>query len=70
VTDLIERSKHKVIGHHEVGIKFGAPAIGLWNWTLAGLNLINSTTAEKDLRISQSYDLAEEAFINFLSYHR
>lgn len=68
--NLISRSRHKIVGHHELGIKFGAPAIGLWNWTLAGLGLISSETADRDLRISGMYDIAEEMFINFISHHR
>jgi len=70
VQELIERSKRKVIGHHEIGIKFGAPAVGLWNWTIAGLNLVSPQVAEKDLRISQLYDTAENMYLNFLSHHR
>ena len=70
VKDLIERSKNKVVGHHEIGIKFGAPAVGLWNWTMAGLNLISPEIAERDLRISKLYDISEEMFLNFLSHHR
>ena len=70
VQELIERSKRKVIGHHEIGIKFGAPAVGLWNWTIAGLNLVSPQVAEKDLRISQLYETAENMYLNFLSHHR
>ena len=70
VKDLIERSKNKVVGHHEIGIKFGAPAIGLWNWTLAGLNLVSPNIAEQDLRLAGLYDKAEDMFLNFLSNHR
>lgn len=68
--DLIERSKRKIVGHHEIGIKFGAPAVGLWNWTMAGLNLVSPEVAEHDLKISQIYDISEEMFLNFLSNHR
>lgn len=70
VKDLIERSKYKVLGHHEIGIKFGAPAVGLWNWTMAGLNLIDPEIATKDLIATELYNKAEEMFINFLSHHR
>jgi flavin-dependent dehydrogenase len=70
VQDLIQRSKNKVVGHHEIGIKFGAPAVGLWNWTIAGLNLIEPKTATTDLLVTGLYDKAEELFINFISHHR
>lgn len=70
VEDIIFRSKLKVIGHHELGIRFGAPAVGLWNWTLAGLGLISGEVAESDLKMSGMYDIAEEMFVNFISHHR
>jgi tryptophan halogenase len=70
VSDIIERSKNKVVGHHEIGIKFGAPAVGLWNWTLAGLDLVSPGVAEIDLTQSGLYNIAEDMFLNFLSHHR
>lgn len=70
VKDIIQRSKNKVVGHHEIGIKFGAPAIGLWNWTMAGLDLVLPEVAEKDLKSTQLYETAQDMFLNFLSYHR
>lgn len=68
--EFIERSKNKVVGHHEIGIKYGAPAVGLWNWTAAGLNLISPEVADRDLRTSRIYDISEEMFLNFISHHR
>jgi tryptophan halogenase len=70
VNDIIKRSKNKVVGHHEIGIKFGAPAIGLWNWTLAGLHLVSPAVAEQDLRLSNLYETAEDMFLDFISYHK
>lgn len=68
--ELIARSQNKIIGHHEIGIKFGAPAVGLWNWTLAGLNLVSPETAFKDLQTSNLFDVAEDMFLDFISHHR
>lgn len=70
VQDIIERSKHKIIGHHEIGIKYGAPAVGLWNWTIAGLNLVSPDVAERDLKTTGLYNTAENMYLNFLSHHR
>lgn len=68
--ELITRSQNKIIGHHEIGIKFGAPAVGLWNWTLAGLNLVSPEIAFKDLQTSNLFDVAEDMFLDFISHHR
>jgi tryptophan halogenase len=70
VTDIIERSKHKIVGHQEIGIKYGAPAIGLWNWTLAGLDLVSPEVADRDLQVSGISNIAENMFLNFLSNHK
>lgn len=65
--ELINRSKNKILGFYETPYAFGAPAMGLWNWTLGGLGLINEEVAYKDLINSNLYQVAEEQYIKFIA---
>ena len=69
VQDIIERSKYKVVGHDEIGLRFGVAAIGLWHWTIAGLDLVSPEVAERDLKMTRLYESAEYTFNNFMNYY-
>lgn len=64
---IIDRSKTKLVGYYEVANNFGAPAIGLWNWSLAGLDLLNSESAHQDLVNTGRYKIAEDAFLKHIT---
>ena len=65
--EIINRSKNKILGYHETPANFGAPAMGLWNWSMAGLGLLDPNVAYHDLKNSNLYEIAEKQFINFIA---
>jgi hypothetical protein len=64
---IITRSKNKIVSYYEIANNFGAPAIGLWNWSMAGLDLLNKDIAYQDLIDSNTYNIAESQFIKHLT---
>jgi tryptophan halogenase len=64
---IIERSKNKLVSYFEIANNFGAPAIGLWNWSMAGLNMLNDASVYTDLLQSNTYELAESQFIKHMT---
>jgi tryptophan halogenase len=65
--DVITRTKNKIVSFHDIGNNYGAPAIGLWNWTMAGLGIITPEQAKADLDYNGIYDHAERQYLKFLS---
>jgi len=65
--DVIERSKRRLVSFHDMGPMFGSPAIGLWNWTMAGLGIITPEQAKYDLDLSGIFDQAETQYLQFVS---
>lgn len=65
--NIITRSKNKLVSYFEIANNFGAPAIGLWNWSMAGLDLLNPESAHKDLIESNMYHIAETDFLKHIT---
>jgi tryptophan halogenase len=65
--EIITRSKNKILGYYESPYTFGAPAMGLWNWSLGGLGLLNEKTAYNDLINSNLLNIAETQYIRFIA---
>lgn len=65
--NIITRSKTKLVSYFEIANNFGAPAIGLWNWSMAGLNLLNPKSAYNDLIEANVYDIAEDQFLKHMT---
>lgn len=66
--DVITRTQNKLVSFHDIGNNFGAPAIGLWNWTMSGLGIITPEQAKLDLDSYGIFDHAERQYLKFLSH--
>jgi hypothetical protein len=66
VKDILSLCQHTIPSslNYEEYIGASAP---LWNWSLAGLNLINPDQARETLIALDMYDKAEEAYKEFSS---
>jgi tryptophan halogenase len=64
---IIKRSQNKLVSYFEIANNFGAPAIGLWNWSMAGLDMLNEESAYIDLIQTNMYNTAETQFIRHMS---
>lgn len=65
--DVITRTQNKIVSFHDIGNNFGAPAIGLWNWTMAGLGILTPEQAKQDLDSYGIFDHAEKQYLKFVS---
>jgi tryptophan halogenase len=65
--NIIKRSKNKLVSYFEIANNFGAPAIGLWNWSMAGLDLLNQDSAYTDLLEYNMYETAEHQFLKHIT---
>jgi tryptophan halogenase len=65
VSEVLERTKHKIPGVLEFEGVFGSPYGPLWNWILAGLDLITPSQAFESLVLSNFGDIAKESYNNF-----
>jgi hypothetical protein len=64
---IITRSKKKLVSYFEIANNFGAPAIGLWNWSMAGLDLLDPKMSYSDLIESNMYNKAEKQFLKHIT---
>jgi hypothetical protein len=65
VADVLERAKYKIPGVLEFEGVFGSPYGPLWNWILAGLDIITPDQAFESLALSNFVEVAKESYNNF-----
>jgi tryptophan halogenase len=65
VTEVLERAKRKIPGILEFEGVFGSPYGPLWNWILAGIDIITPNQAFESLSLSNFGELAKELCSDF-----
>jgi tryptophan halogenase len=72
----LEKCRHMIPGFLEINGIIGSPAASLWNWIAAGLGLITSSQAEKELqesnwmlRAKTEYDRISKNNKSYIKYY-